>query len=37
VVTKVDELLLPEGGGWNVQKLRETFFQGDVDDILKIP
>jgi hypothetical protein len=25
VVTKVNELLLAEGGGWNVQKLRDTF------------
>jgi hypothetical protein len=37
VVPKVNELLLAEGGGWNVQKLRDTFFHGDVDAILKIP
>jgi hypothetical protein len=36
-VRKVEELLLPEGGGWNVQKLNEVFFEKDVEDILKIP
>jgi hypothetical protein len=35
-VEKVNELLLPEGGGWNIDKLNEVFFEGDVDDILKI-
>jgi hypothetical protein len=29
--------LLPEGEGWNIDKLNEVLFEGDVDDILKIP
>jgi hypothetical protein len=37
VVHKVDELLLPEGQGWNEARLHELFFEGDVEDILKIP
>jgi ribonuclease HI len=37
VVVQVHELLSPGGGGWNEGKLRETFYDGDVDDILKIP
>jgi hypothetical protein len=36
-VTKVQELLLPDGAGWNVNKLSECFFESDVADILKIP
>jgi hypothetical protein len=36
-VTKVQELLLPDGAGWNVNRLNECFFEGDVADILKIP
>ena len=31
------ELLLPDGGGWNVGKLNELFFERDVEDIVKIP
>jgi hypothetical protein len=37
VVQKVEELLLPDGAGWNVEKLNDVFFDGDVTDILKIP
>jgi hypothetical protein len=37
VVSKVEELVLPEGGDWNVEKLNDVFFESDVDDILKIP
>ena len=36
-VEKVSELLLPDGTGWDVAKLNETFFEVDVNDILKIP
>jgi hypothetical protein len=36
-VTRVGELLSTEGGRWNEEKLRDTFFQGNVEDILKIP
>jgi hypothetical protein len=36
-VEKVNELLLSEDEGWNFDKLNEMFFEGDVDDILKIP
>jgi hypothetical protein len=36
-VDKVSDLLLPGGHGWNEVKLRETFFEADVYDILKIP
>jgi hypothetical protein len=34
---KVDELLLQNGGGWNIDKLNEVFYEGDVADILRIP
>ena len=37
VVEKVSDLLLAEGGGWDVYKLKETFFEADVSNILKIP
>jgi ribonuclease HI len=37
VVNSVEDLLLPDGQGWNEQKLRATFFEVDVSDILKIP
>ena len=37
VVHKVGELLLPDGGGWNVEKLNEIFFERDVEDIVQIP
>jgi hypothetical protein len=33
----VDELILPEGAGWNVAKLEEVFFDSDVADIVQIP
>jgi hypothetical protein len=33
----VSELLLPDGGGWNEEKLREVLFDVDVEDIMKIP
>jgi hypothetical protein len=35
----VSEFLLPEGrgGGWNEEKLRDTFFESDVTDILSLP
>jgi hypothetical protein len=36
-VRKVSELLLPDGGGWDEQKLRQTFYDGDTKDILKVP
>jgi hypothetical protein len=36
-VSTVSDLLQPEGQGWNESKLHEVFFEGDVDDILKIP
>ena len=32
----VSELLLPDGSGWDVDKLRANFFEMDVTDILKI-
>jgi hypothetical protein len=33
----VGVLLSTEGDGWNKEKMRETFFQADVAEILKIP
>jgi hypothetical protein len=36
-MTKVKELLVPEGGNWNKEKLDECFYETDVADILKIP
>jgi hypothetical protein len=36
-VSQVSELLLADGQGWNEVKVKELFFEGDVDDILKIP
>jgi hypothetical protein len=36
-VQRVDELLLPEGAGWDVAKLEEVFFDSDVADIVQIP
>jgi hypothetical protein len=36
VVEKVSELLLPEGVGWDVDKLNNLFSQADVEDIKKI-
>jgi ribonuclease HI len=33
---RVEDLLLPDGRGWNEQKLRATFYEADVSDILKI-
>jgi hypothetical protein len=36
-VTMVSDLLLADGLGWNVAKVNELFFEGDVEDILKIP
>jgi hypothetical protein len=36
-IRKVEEVLLDEGRGWDEDNLREFFFDGDVDDILKIP
>jgi ribonuclease HI len=36
-VRKVEGMLMPEGGGWNLQKLNEVFFENDVEDISKIP
>jgi hypothetical protein len=36
-VERVSEFLLPEGGGWNEEKLRAVLFDVDVEDILKIP
>jgi hypothetical protein len=33
----VSELLLPDGQGWDEVKLQDVFFEGDVEDILKIP
>jgi hypothetical protein len=35
-VSLVSELLLPDGQGWNEEKLQDVFFEGDVEDILKI-
>jgi hypothetical protein len=37
VVEKVSELLLPEGAGWDIEKLHNSFFEVDVEDIMKIP
>jgi hypothetical protein len=34
---RVSNLLLDNGRGWNVEKLNEVLFEGDVADILKIP
>jgi hypothetical protein len=36
-VSLVEELLQPNGQGWNEAKLNDTFFQGDVDDIMSVP
>jgi hypothetical protein len=36
-VTSVEELLLPDGQGWNEEKFNGLFFQGDVEDIKGIP
>jgi hypothetical protein len=36
-VEKVNELLLPDGSGWNLSKLNELFYDEDVADILRIP
>jgi hypothetical protein len=36
-ISRVDEILLDGGQGWNESKLREVLFDADVDDILKIP
>jgi hypothetical protein len=36
-VTKVKELLVPEGGEWSKEKLNNCFFETDVADIMKIP
>jgi hypothetical protein len=36
-VSLVNKLLLSDGQGWNADKLNELFFEGDVEDILKIP
>jgi hypothetical protein len=33
----VEELLLPDGGGWDEAKLNNLFFDSDVADIHKIP
>jgi hypothetical protein len=35
-VSKVSELLLPDGQGWDEQRVNELFFECDVEDILKI-
>jgi hypothetical protein len=35
-VSKVEELLLPDGQGWNEAKLNELFYESDVEDIMKI-
>jgi ribonuclease HI len=32
----VEELLLPDGQGWNEAKLNELFYESDVEDIMKI-
>jgi hypothetical protein len=37
VVTKVNELLLQNGEGWNIDKLNEVFNEEDVADILRVP
>jgi ribonuclease HI len=36
-INKLNEVILPDGQGWNVAKLNELFFEGDVADILKTP
>jgi hypothetical protein len=33
----VSDLLLPDGQSWDAGKLQEVFYEGDVEDILKIP
>lgn len=35
-VQKVEDLLLPEGQGWKMDKLQELFFESDIADITKI-
>jgi hypothetical protein len=35
-VSMASDLLLVDGQGWNVAKVNELFFEGDVEDILKI-
>jgi ribonuclease HI len=37
IVNTVSELLLDNGGGWDVEKLNDCFFEVDVNDIIKIP
>ena len=32
---RVCDFLLPDGQRWNEQRLRQFFFDGDVDDILR--
>jgi hypothetical protein len=36
-VEKMIELLHPDGGRWDIDKMNETFIEADVEDILKIP
>jgi ribonuclease HI len=36
-VEMVHELLLPDGNGWDMDKLQNCFYDVDVDDIAKIP
>jgi serine/threonine protein kinase len=36
-IRRVEEALLDAGQGWNESRLREVFFDGDIEDILKIP
>jgi hypothetical protein len=36
-VEKVSELLLSGGAGWDIEKLHNSFFEADVEDIMKIP
>jgi hypothetical protein len=36
-VQKVKDLLLPDGSGWNIDKLNEALFEANFADILKIP
>jgi hypothetical protein len=36
-VEKVSELLLPNGAGWDVEKLSNSFLETNVEDIKKIP
>ena len=33
----MSELLLPGGAGWDVERVKNTFFEVDAEDILKIP